>query len=243
MRAYACGFEERLFVTPFFTLYGLYRSAPSGMPGTLRVYIEGDGRAWLSRSRVSDNPTPHNPVALRLALGDCAQEGAVLYLARPCQYVQGDAQRNCAARYWTDARLASEVAAALNHAVDQAKAQSQADQVCLIGFSGGGGAAALMAAQRRDVVFLGTAAGNLDTDAWTDFLEVSPLINSLNPINAAAATANIPQRHLSSRDDKIMPPEISAAFCRASGHPENCIVIDGLEHGGNWEEVWNYSYE
>lgn len=46
----------------------------------LRVYIEGDRHAWLSRTRLCADPTPHNPVALKLALADPAP-GPLLYLA------------------------------------------------------------------------------------------------------------------------------------------------------------------
>ncbi len=241
-RARIQGFEERLFAGPFFTLYGLYRPAQAGRSEVLRVYVEGDGRAWLSRGRAAEDPTPRNPAALRLATADPHLGDAVLYLARPCQYVRGKDRRNCAARWWTNARLAPEIVVALNHAVDEAKAQSRARQVALVGFSGGGGAAVLMAAQRQDVMFVGTVAGNLDTDAWTRLHGVSPLAGSLNPVEAAPVLARMPQRHLSSRYDAVMPPEISAGFCRKSGRPETCVVVDGVEHNGAWEHVWDYTF-
>ncbi|MGA1373146.1 MAG: alpha/beta hydrolase, partial [Pseudomonadales bacterium] len=36
--------------------------------GNLTIYIEGDGFAWATASQPSTDPTPINPVALRLAL-------------------------------------------------------------------------------------------------------------------------------------------------------------------------------
>ena len=51
----------------------------------LRVYIEGDGFAWVNRTTPSDDPTPRNPLGLKLAAADPSPN--VLYLARPCQYV------------------------------------------------------------------------------------------------------------------------------------------------------------
>ena len=93
-------------------------------------------------------------------------------------------------------------------------------RVILGGFSGGGGAAALLAAMRQDVVFLGTIAGNLDTEAWTQLQGISPLAEPLlNPIT-----------------------EISAAFCRAAKQPKSCVVISGVAHGGPWQEYWDYTY-
>ena len=232
------GFAERLFVAQPFVLYGLYRPGSSARPDVLRVYIEGDGHAWESRTRPSGDPTPHNPVALRLAALDPGPD-PVLYLARPCQYVQGKDRRHCAQRYWTSARLGQEVITALDAAITQARDACGARHVLLTGFSGGGGAAALLAAQRRDVVFLGTVAGMLDTDAWTRLQGISPLAGSLNPISVAPALRHMPQRHMSSRADAVMPPEISAAFCRAAGQAQSCEEVPGMAHGGPWQNIWH----
>ena len=235
------GFTERLFPTQTFTLYGVYRPGFSPYPEILRVYIEGDGHAWESRTRPSANPTPRNPVALRLAMADPGSD-PVLYLARPCQYVQGENRRQCSKRYWTSARLGPEVINSLDAAITQAKAACGTERVILVGFSGGGGVAALLAAMRQDVVFLGTIAGNLDTDAWVDLQGVSQLTESLNPKAVAPSLQHLPQRHLSSNTDAVMPPEISATFCRAARQPESCVVISGVPHGGPWQEYWDYDY-
>ena len=235
------GFSERLFSTKLFTLYGLLRPGLSSHSKILRVYIEGDGHAWVSRTRPSTDPTPRNPVALRLAMADPGAD-TVLYLARPCQYVQGEDRRQCSKRYWTSARLGPEVINSLGAAITLAKAACGAEQVILVGFSGGGGAAALLAATRQDVAFLGTVAGNLDTEAWADLQGVSPLTESLNPMAVAPSLQHLPQRHLSSRTDATMPPEISAKFCRAVNQSESCVVISGVPHGGPWQRYWGYDY-
>jgi len=228
------GVAETRFHTRLFTLFGLYRP---GAGDALHVYIEGDGHAWDAPNRPSADPTPRNPVALRLALADPGG-GPVLYLARPCQYVRGAERRNCAVRWWTSARLGAEVIAALDDAVSQAKARAGATRVALFGFSGGGGAAALLAARRDDVTFLGTVAGLLDTAGWAARMRVSPLADSLNPLDVAPRLHGMPQLHLCSRDDAVMPPDIAAAFCRAVGRPERLVVVDGMAHGGAWERVW-----
>ena len=230
------GFAERLFSTKSFTLYGLLRPGVSPHSRILRVYIEGDGHGWKSRTQPSLDPTPGNPVALCLAMADTGPD-PVLYLARPCQYVQGEDRRQCSKRYWTSARLGPEVINSLDAAITQAKAACGAEQVILVGFSGGGGAAALLAAMRPDVVFLGTVAGNLDTERWADLQGVSQLAESLNPMAVAPSLQHLPQRHLSSCTDVVMPPEISAGFCRAVNQRERCVVISGVPHGG-----WGYDY-
>ena len=233
------GFTEVSFPTEHFTLYGQFRPCDHGERKTLRVYIEGDGHAWSTRTRPSDDPTPRDPVSLRLAMADPSHD-PVLYLARPCQFVTGGDLRNCSTRYWTSARLAPEVIASLNEAINKAKATYGAEKIILVGFSGGGGAAALLAARRTDVIFLGTVAGNLDTDAWTKLQGISPLEGSLNPIAVAPSLQNMPQLHLSSTDDTIMPPEISGRFCRAAQKPLSCRVVKGVQHGGEWQDVWDF---
>ena len=235
------GFAEHLFSTQPFTLYGLLRPSLAAHSKILRVYIEGDGHAWESRTRPSTDPTPRNPTALRLAMADPGPD-PVLYLARPCQYVQGDDKRQCSKRYWTSARLGPEVINSLDAAITQAKAACGAEQIALVGFSGGGGAAALLAAMRPDVVFLGTVAGNLDIDAWADLQGVSQLAESLNPKAVAPSLQHLPQRHLSSRTDATIPPEISEGFCRAVNQPESCVVVSGVPHGGAWQRYWDYNY-
>ena len=112
----------------------------------------------------------------------------------------------------------------------------------MVGFSDGGGAAALLAAMRQDVTFLGTVAGNLDIDAWADLQGVSQLAESLNPKAVAHTLKHLPQRHLSSRTDATIPPEISEGFCRAVNQPESCVVVSGVPHGGAWQRYWDYNY-
>ena len=228
------GLRQCLFPTASFTLFGLLRA---GSGSLLRVYIEGDGRAWLTRTRPSRDPTPNNPVALRLALADPSRD-TVLYLARPCQFVQGADRRFCERRYWTDARLAESVIASLNTAIDRAKKQAGAQQVALIGYSGGGGAAVLLAARRSDVVYLATVAGNVHSTAWTKLHTVSPLIGSLEPFAAASAVRGIPQWHISGAKDSIMPPEISQQFCQAVGAAAHCLTLPAMQHDGAWQEHW-----
>ena len=233
------GFTEVSFPTEHFTLYGQFRPSDHGERETLRVYIEGDGHAWSTRTRPSGAPTPRDPVGLRLAMADPSHD-PLLYLARPCQFVTGSDLRNCSTKYWTSARLAPEIIDSLNEAINKAKATCGAEKIILVGFSGGGGVAALLAARRVDVIFLGTVAGNLDTDAWAKLHGISPLAESLNPIAVAPSLQNIPQLHLSSADDTIMPPEISERFCRAAQRPRSCRVVKDVQHGGEWQAAWDY---
>ena len=237
--AKSSGFTEVRFPTEQFTLYGQFRHGDREARKTLRIYIEGDGHAWSTRTRPSGDPTPRDPVGLRLAMADPSHD-PLLYLARPCQFVTGSDLRNCSTKYWTSARLAQDVIDSLDEAINKAKTNCGAARIILVGFSGGGGAAALLAARRTDVIFLGTVAGNLDTDAWAKLHGISPLAESLNPIAVVPSLQNMPQLHLSSADDTIMPPEISERFCRAAQQPLSCHVANGVQHGGEWQEIGDY---
>src|ERR1700722_15494796 len=68
-------------------------SAPGKRGSTLWVYLEGDGLAYLRPSEPSGDPSPRDPVALRLAL-TYPKDSPVAYLARPCQYTMAGHDRN-----------------------------------------------------------------------------------------------------------------------------------------------------
>jgi hypothetical protein len=229
------GFVSRRFDAGAFVLAGWQRPGrPEG--GTLTVYLEGDGRAYVNRGRIAEDPTPDDPVALRLAVADPAR--SVLYLARPCQYVEGPETRNCRSFYWSTGRLAPEIVEATGRAIDAAEAASGAASLELVGYSGGGALAVLVAARRHDVVRLVTVAADLDLAAWTHLHEVSPLTGSLDPIDAAADVARVPQLHYAGAADAIVPPEIVAGFVRAAGAAARMVVVPGYTHECCWVASW-----
>lgn len=203
---------------------------------TAYVYIEGDGLAWLDGGTPSFNPTPSDPVALKLALKQ--GEGAA-YIARPCQFVamMGACNED---KWWTSHRFAPEVIAATSRAVDAVKRTYNAETVVLVGYSGGGAVAALVAATRKDVAELITVAGNLDTEAWTTLHGVKRLSGSLNPADQWAALQDIPQRHFVGTADTIMPLAVAQAYADrfpAAKRP-TIVMVDGYTHFCCWEEHW-----
>ena len=76
-----------------------------------------------------------------LAFGDDSPN--VVYLARPCQYVEGTI---CSSYYWTVARFSSEVVEAEYEAIKKIVGDNP---VILIGFSGGAQIAGLVAVSRN----------------------------------------------------------------------------------------------
>ena len=219
-----------------FDLFTLKRLKIPG--GPLTVYIEGDGRTFLTRQRASPDPTPRRPVGLRLALADAAPN--LLYLARPCQYANLAFKPPCNPRYWTSARLSPEVITALSAAIDQTKRVLMSQSIELVGYSGGGGAAALLAAKRSDVERLITIAANLDTDLWTRNLGVSPMKLSLNPTSAAQSIRHTPQMHLAGSDDAVVSPAIGRSFLKSANLPadRHFRIIGGYSHSCCWHQDW-----
>lgn len=211
---------------------------PAIRKGTeLTIYLEGDGFAWMDASTPSPDPTPRDPLALRLALQQ--PEGNAAYLGRPCQYV--DAQPGaCPQRYWTEARFAPEVLAASNQAIDALKARFAAQQLILVGYSGGGAIAALLAARRDDVERLITVAGNLDHRAWTRHHRVTPLTGSLNPADAPTKLQGLRQTHFAGGADRTMPAALVTAFAARFPAAQRPVVnvLPDFDHQCCWEREW-----
>lgn len=234
--AVRAGFIKTLVTTEPFVLTAYHRIAEPGE--ALTVYIEGDGQAWLSRRQLATDPTPTDPVALRLAALDPSPN--VVYLARPCHYTEPRLDPFCEPAYWSNKRFAGEVIAAMDQAVEQFRHRSRAREVHLVGYSGGGAVATLLAARRRDVASLRTVAGNLDHMTLNRRERVSPLTGSLNPIDFAPALSRLPQRHFVGRDDRVVPPFIAEEFARRAPN-SRCIrvtVVEDVTHAKGWVERW-----
>ena len=228
---------EKIIATQQFDLLS-YRPKEYLKEKQLTVYIEGDGLSWVSKNTLSLDPTPINPIALKLALNH--PQGNAVYLARPCQYVGGVSARSCNKHDWSGSRFSEKVIAASNEAIDSLKDEFSATELQLVGFSGGGAIAALLAARRDDVVRLITIAGNLDHRAWTTYHKISPLTGSLNPADYRQQLAKIEQVHFVSEDDKIMPPFLASNFVSglSDASKANVIVVPNQTHGCCWESAW-----
>jgi hypothetical protein len=206
--------------------------------GDVRVYIEGDGYAWATSTDPSDDPTPLNPLALRLASVDDSPN--VLYLARPCQFRPAGTRDSCATSFWTSQRFAETVVASLDGAIDRMLSPSPRRRLTLIGYSGGGGIAVLLAARRTDVGAVVSVAGNIAHGVWTAHHGVSPLKGSLDPLDSAAHLAAVPQLHLVGSNDRIVPRLIADTFVRRSP-PDSCIRVVSVAdatHDKGWLENW-----
>jgi len=225
------GLHQAVLSTPFFNLETFVRNpAPAE---SVTIYIEGDGAAWVSRTLPSADPTPRNPLALKLAVLD--RSANVVYLARPCQYVRSPA---CSVDDWTGRRFSEEAVRAVSAAIDQVVHPGQ--RLHLVGYSGGGAIATLLAARRGDVASLRTVAGNLDHEAVNRYHGVSPMPASLNPVDVAGRLAGLPQRHFVGTADDVVPPSIARSFVRrvADDRCARVVPVEGAGHAEGWERVW-----
>ena len=221
-----------------FVANGLYLTSFSpkdNIPNdTLVIFIEGDGLVANRDGVTSIDPSPNNPVGLKLALTH--PDNNVAYLARPCQYKLSDDP--CSSIYWTTHRYSAEVVSAFNKAISQLKAERKAKSVVLVGYSGGGTIAVLVAAQRRDVSKIITVAGNLDTSAWSRRNQVS-LSGSLDPMTVAQSIRHVSQTHyVGSRDTNIQPSDTMAFVSAANSEGIKSIVVSGYDHSCCWVNGW-----
>jgi pimeloyl-ACP methyl ester carboxylesterase len=178
-------------------------------------------------------------VAFRLAASHPGS-GPVLYLGRPCQYVEDADKKGCTQAVWTSQRMSGRAVRSASAAIEQAVLVTGTTGLALYGFSGGGGIAALLAQRRQDVVFLGTIAGNLDHRFWTTSLNLTPLNASLNPMDEVVLTARIPQLHLSGEKDAVIPSSMAERWCNALPPASPCArrQLPDMTHEGAWERVW-----
>ena len=224
---------QTLDTSPFPLLLAVPDAVPTSST-RLRVYLEGDGRAWATPSQPSQDPSPRQLLVARLAFDDPQPS---LYLARPCQFVRAP---GCQPLLWTDRRFSPEVLDSLDAALSRIKATYHNQSFELIGYSGGGALALLLAARRDDVAQVQTLAGNLTPREWVKLQKLTPLRGSLEPLDYRQRLAGLPQRHLAGGDDRIVPAELLRHY-RTSLGPASCLetkVLPAIDHGTGWVQAW-----
>lgn len=200
---------------------------------SLRVYIEGDGKAWATKSQPSTDPTPTSPLVAMLAAKDPAPSA---YIARPCQYIMNNL---CSHSIWTDRRFSAEAIESISIAMDKIKLRLRVKHLELVGYSGGGAIALLLAAQRSDVTSVQTLAGNLTPDGWVRLHQLSPLSGALEPADFSDRLRHVPQRHLVGTHDRVIPPGLTQAYI-TSLPGARCLELHEVEatHEQGWETAW-----
>lgn len=212
------------------SLQALISSAPAGpAPHTLHIYIEGDGEPFLNTTTVAPNPTPPQPLMMRLMVQD---PSPTAYLARPCYFLQ---RTFCDATLWTLARYSPTVVASMANGVrDLGQAY---EDIVLIGHSGGGTLAVLIAPHVAKVSTVITLAANLDTTRWTTHHDLTPLVFSLDPTKQPPLPAYVRQIHYIGADDKNILPQWTGDFARHQIHA-NVEILKDFNHQCCWETHW-----
>lgn len=203
----------------------------------IRIYIEGDGFAWVKRNQRATDPTPHQAIGLQLASQDYYPN--IIYIARPCQYRQ--TTKVCDSRYWTMHRFSLEVVQAMNDVINQLNTAQQALEI--VGYSGGANIALLIASQRHDVINIRTVAGNLDHDFVNRYHGVDLMPKSLNAIDVAYSLRHIPQLHFIGLQDPVIPQGLAVHYLKKAKllkcHEQHALVSAvEAEHQKGWAVLW-----
>jgi len=209
-----------------------------GRPGPLFVYVEGDGLAYLDARTPSSDPTPVDPLSLRLAAADPGP--AVLYVGRPCQFAPGRADPRCQVRDWTTGRFAPRLVAAVDDAVSRERAKAPGRKLVLVGYSGGGVIAALVAARRSDVSLLITVAAPLDVADWTRRMGLSPLDGSAFPLDRVERLSQVRLVAFAGQQDRTVPAASIASAVDRLGSSARLIVVPDFDHRCCWVRDWPY---
>ena len=210
-----------------------YKITQPGKP--VKIYIEGDGNAFDENGIPTDNPTPKGEFMRQLAAGDSSPN--VVYLGRPCQYLQTGA---CSEKDWTTGRFSKAIIDSMDQAVKAFMKKARTDKIVLIGFSGGAQVAGWIVVRHPEQVKKWiTIAGVLDPKAWADYHGDQPLNASMNLKDRWKDLEKIPQIHYVGSDDEIVPPSLVQGMVK----PENIQVVRGAEHGKGFEKIYSEIYE
>ena len=226
------GFQRRIVEAGRFPVV-VYLKPAARATQRVHVYIEGDGSPWIRHRWVARDPTPRNPLALKLMRLD---SNASLYLGRPCYHGLHD-MPPCEPRFWTSGRYSESVVESMAIALNALLAELSMDEAVLIGHSGGGTLAMLLAARLPMVRAVITLAANLDTDAWAAYHHYAPLHASLNPAQLAPLSRRIFQLHLAGKDDVNVPPSLIRPVVERQ-YNARWQVVRGQNHTCCWEALW-----
>jgi len=229
--AVAQGFERRIFHADRFEITSFVRKA--AYTQELTVYIEGDGAPWPAIDLPPLDPTPRQLTVLQLAVMD--KRNPLLYLARPCQFLEKKDLQKCPVKYWSESRYSREVITALGEIITQVMAEFGATRLNLVGYSGGGTIALYLAGSRTDVARLTTIGSPLNHKLWTEYHGISSLSGSEVAFDSWAKLEKIRQFHLVGEKDKIVPP---ALMGKMLPHGMKAMIIRDFSHECCWVRDW-----
>lgn len=199
----------------------------------LHVYLDGDGQPWIGNRLISADPTPVNPIMLKLMAID---QVPGIYLGRPC-YHGFSTSPSCDPALWTSARYSLRVVKSMQKALLDYMARAGYSEVVLIGHSGGGTLAMLLAERIKATRAVVTIAGNLDIDFWTEYHGYTPLKESLNPAHLPPLDPAILQYHLIGKADNNVPYHLVEQVLKTQSNAR-VLTWEKFDHACCWHQIW-----
>lgn len=228
-KAEAMGFTKKVISTPQFDLTVFYNNVTK--TEGLNIYIEGDGRPFIHKTYINQDPTSTQALTLKLMSQDPTRS---VLVGRPCYHKPK--ARNCNdSKWWTSHRYSKTIVESIVNAINNINTPK--DDVTLIGFSGGGTLAMLAAGHLRTVKRVITINANLDINAWATQHNYTQLSGSLNPIDFLDDLSSIPQDHLIGGKDT----NVDASVWRSKLEPYDSVIVHSypdFNHQCCWEKIW-----
>lgn len=195
-----------------------------------RIYIEGDGKAFRGTFEPSGDPTPENPVGLRLFLADGS--GTAAYLGRPCMWGRTAVCRDRG--IWTTKRFTQPVVELYTEEVARL---SRGGPVELVGYSGGAFLALQVAARLPNVTSVRTVAGNVDPAEVNRIHGVSAM-EVVGWPEGGGRLHEVPQVHFVGSADKVVVGEVVRHYLAEVKPLCAKVVTVEASHGEGWVEKW-----
>ena len=223
-------FIKNVYRTTYFEIYSLNKIKNSGK---LIIYIEGDGVSWIDRYTISSDPTPIDPLAFKLAKID--ENDNVIYLARPCQYINSGNCNN--KQIWTVSQYSEAVLSSYREIIDKLE---QFNEIHVVGYSGGAGIALYLGSiNNKKIKSIRTIAGNINHNQLTKMSNLSPLKGSINFNLVEKKIKNISQIHYFGNNDDVIPNDLHLDFYERNKN-SSCIKIKEVNatHHKGWLNFW-----
>lgn len=195
----------------------------------LRIYVEGDGYAFDRHGNPTDDPTPKSTLVRKLAFND--PNPNVAYVARPCQFIKSGL---CTEKEWSTGRFSKEAVQAL---YETSKALAGKRKIIYIGYSAGALLTGLVIQEYPDLAVKKwiTLAGLLDHKAWSDYLHLYPLTDSMN----LKTLPQIPQCHYLGDNDTVIPITLMQKITKGN----NLHIVKNATHTNGLERIFPKIYQ
>ncbi len=223
------GFSYKELETKAYRIASWQKITHPGAP--VRFYIEGDGYSFNHSGQPTSNPTPKGRFMRDLAFND--PNPNVVYLARPCQYVE-DEQCSYSNFAWTTGRFSKAVVDSMSNAIEQI---ADGKSVVLIGYSGGAMISGLVIGRNSnlDVQKWITVAGVLNHSMWTGYHKVRPLVDSLE----LRSIPRVPQVHFVGEKDGVVPPSLTEQVVTRN----TIYIVPGATHTSGFDGIKSLIYQ